>query len=76
MRFLRCKSLSELDRASEEEGSALKNDDNNIKGDGSLGTLATQPSSSPSTPFQCKPDISCWNFLPKSLTEKWTKLKR
>ena len=74
MRFIRCKSLSEVDisiSASAEEGYALRTDDNNIKGDETQGT---QPS--PSTPFQCKPDISCWNFLPQPLTEKWKKLKR
>ena len=72
MRFIRRKSLSEVDSATTtEEGDALRTDDNNIKGDETAGT---QPS--PATPFQCKPDISCWNFLPQPLTEKWKKLKR
>ena len=71
MRFIRRKSLSKVDRATPEEENALRTDDSNIKGDESVG-----PQPSPATPFQCKPDISCWNFLPQPLTEKWTKLKR
>ena len=73
MRFIRRKSLSEVHRAAtREEGKALRTDANNIiEGDETVGT---QPS--PATPFQCKPDISCWNFLPQPLTEKWKKLKR
>ena len=29
-----------------------------------------------STRYQCKPDFSCWNFLPSPVHEKWTKLKK
>lgn len=28
-----------------------------------------------SAPFQCKPDLSCWNFLPQTLFQKWNKMK-
>ena len=31
---------------------------------------------SSSTRYQCKPDLSCWNFLPSPLRTKWTKLKK
>ena len=69
MRFLRRKALSVVEsEAAGEEGKALRADDNDVEGDG------TQ--SSPATQFQCKPDISCWNFLPNTLTEKWSKLRR
>ena len=71
MRFLRRKCLSEVDSAEPEEGNALKTDANNIKGEETGGTRP-----SPATPFQCKPDISCWNFLPQPITEKLKKLKR
>ena len=73
MRFIRRKSLSEVASAATEEGIALRTDaSTNIKGDETAGTARP----SPATPFQCKPDILCWNFLPQPITEKLKKLKR
>ena len=31
---------------------------------------------SSSTRYQCKPDLSCWNFLPSPVRTQWTKLKK
>merc|ERR1719336_1028527 len=28
-----------------------------------------------SGPFQCKPELSCWNILPETFTMKWNKLR-
>ena len=50
-----------------------------------VGEASEQPGKDGNTPdtrgqgppgYQCKPDLSCWSFLPTTLQEKSSKLKK
>ena len=74
MRCLGGKSSRQVERRGAEEGEALQTDDDHFKGEETSGkTDIPRPSSGP---FQCKPELSCWNILPETFTKKWTKLRR
>jgi len=63
----------DLKQETEEEGAAIDDDCNKQSTNDEPKHNGAQVSRS--TRYQCKPDFSCWNFLPSPIHEKWTKLK-
>ena len=82
MNFFKQKKLSSVDHSSElGEDKTLLNDGRtkckSVEGDEESSRDKDDTKDVAVTQgYQCKPDLSCWNFLPPKVKEKWDKLKK